>query len=321
VIRTFRLKNSSGFQIDFLNYGGIITRVVYPDGADVTLGFDRAENYLESNPAYFGALIGRFANRMAGAKFQIGDRKFSLFDNDGGNSLHGGKRGFDKVNWNVEELEPQRMYKLTYVSRDGEEGYPGNLSVAVTYSLNNLSEFLIEYQATTDANTVLNLTSHPYFNLSGVQGSQALDHILTVNAREFTESNEKYIPTGKVLAARDEFDFQKPKPIGRDIERVHEGYNQNYILNRSGIDQVAAVLEHPGSKRRLEVRTTEPGLQFYSGYFLEGIHGKRGCTYPRFAGMALEAQHFPDSPNQPSFPSTLLEPGKAYRQTTIYKFF
>lgn len=324
-IENYTLKNSRGLSVNFINYGGILTHLFAPDKngqmGDVLLGFDDVATFAKTNPSYYGTLVGRFANRIGGARFTIDGETYPLFKNDGENSLHGGKLGFDKVAWTVEEIEPAKSYRLTYTSRDMEEGYPGNLKTEVVYSLNDANEFSIDYTAKTDRATHINLTSHGYFNLSGVPGTDMLDHELTIDADTYTVSNASYIPTGEIRALEPALDFRKPMTVGKHIAGVHEGYNHNYILNHPGRTNVVATVHHPRSGRFMEMMTTEPGVQFYSAYFLDPtLVGKGGQIAPRYGGLCLEAQHYPDSPNQPTFPSTLLRPGETYRQTTTYRF-
>jgi aldose 1-epimerase len=300
-IETYRLQNSRGTEVHFVNFGATVTRILF-DGINVAVGPENVSH----NPSYAGVIVGRVANRIRCGIFSLSGTEYKLFQNDGENSLHGGKKGFDKVFWKVEEIFFERKYRLSYLSPDMEEGYPGNLSVSVIYSLSDDDEFTMTYEAETDKATHVNLTSHCYFNLAG-KGT-ILDHELAINADTFTESDEGYLPTGKLLPVEGPLDFRKSKPIGQDISFSHDGYNHNYIVKGSGI---AATLRDPFSGRALEVRTTEPGLMLYTGFYLD----------VPYAGVALEAQHYPDSPNRPSFPSTVLSPGEKYRQETSYRFF
>lgn len=313
-VKVYSLKNSHGMRLNFLNYGGIVTGIFAPDREgkfeNVVLGFDDPRKYVLANPPYYGALVGRFANRIGGASFEIDGVKYELAKNDGANSLHGGLRGFDKVFWDVEETELGKRAKLTYLSKDLEEGYPGNLQVEVVYTLTEKNEFAIEYSGSTDKATQVNLTSHSYFNLSGDGSTTVLDHILQIDAERVTASDASYIPTGETVEVSGAIDFRKPRLIAEGINEVHEGYNHNYILNKPNGKSVVAKVAHEKSGRVMEVMTTEPGLQFYSGYFLD----------TRFNGLALEAQHYPDSPNKPHFPSTVLKPGETYSQKTTYRF-
>lgn len=322
-MKSFTLQNSNGMEVEVLDYGGIVKRIVVPDRngvrGDVVLGFDDPNDYAQANPAYFGALIGRFANRIARARFMIDGKEYSVPSNDGRNALHGGMRGFDKVYWKVDELEPSRRLRLSYMSSDMEEGYPGNLNVQVEYLLNDDGELILRYSATTDEPTPLNLTHHSYFNLSGVPGTDILDHEIQIAADRFTPADDECIPTGELQPVHGPFDLRTRTRIGAHINEIKDGYNQNYVLNTPGEKNIVARVWHPASGRKLEVLTTEPGLQFYSGYFVD-VHGKDGRKYERYAGLALEAQHFPDSLHYPQFPNTVLRPGETYRQTTTYRF-
>jgi aldose 1-epimerase len=297
--------------------------------ADVVLGFDNLDNYLRNNP-YCGAIVGRYANRIAKGRFPLDGVEYKLAQNDGPNSLHGGLKGFDKVAWKARELpQNQPTLELTYLSKDGEEGYPGNLSVKVVYSLTDSNELRVDYTATTDKDTVLNLTNHSYFNLAGQGNGDILKHEITINADRFTPIDETLIPTGELRKVEGTaLDFRKPSAIGGRINENNEqlkfgkGYDHNYVLNRRGgrLTPAARVTE-PESGRVVEVLTTQPGLQFYTGNFLDGkIHGKGGKVYGHRSAFCLETQHFPDSPNKPAFPSTALKPGQTYHETTIYKF-
>ena len=327
-VTKFTLTNPGGMQVSIINYGGIITDILAPDKngklENVVLGYDSLGGFLQPANPYFGALIGRYGNRIANANFSIEGRKYTLAPNDNGNTLHGGVKGFDKVVWKAEKLPGDSSLQLTYESKDGEEGYPGNLSVKVIYSLSSDNALSIDYTATTDKPTPVNLTNHAYFNLSGGSDSTILNHQLMINADKYNEVNNKLIPTGKLpQVAGGPFDFKVEKMIGKDIQQVPGGYDHNFIINRTGSGlEKAAVLHHPASGRQMEVWTTEPGIQFYSGNFLNGtLTGTRGGTrYIKHAGLCLETQHFPDSPNQPDFPNTILKPGETYKQLTVYKF-
>jgi aldose 1-epimerase len=309
-IKKFTLKNAKGMTVDIINYGAIVTQIMVPDRdgtlANVVLGFEDLSHYPKSNPSYFGAIVGRFANRIGGAKFELEGKTYKLPKNDGENALHGGLKGFDKVFWQVEEIHTG--LKFSYQSTDMEEGYPGNLKVSVTYSLNDQNELGITYKATTDKTTPVNLTHHSYFNLSGVDGSTILDHELMIDADTYTVTDQSCIPTGEIRRLEKELDFRKFRRVGESVDQIQDGYNHNYILNHKS--KVVAILKDPKSGRSMEVMTTEPGLQLYTGYFLE----------TPFTGLCLEAQHFADSPNKKEFPSTILHPGEIYRQTTTYRF-
>ncbi len=325
-VSLFTLTNSNDMEVKITNYGGIVTSIRIPDvnGSldDVVLGFESLDKYLEGTP-YFGAIIGRYGNRIAGGKFSIDGTEYELATNDGNNHLHGGEVGFDKVLWDA-EIQDDNSLKLTYLSEDGEEGYPGNLEVSVVYSLTNDSELKIEYEATTDKATPVNLTNHSYFNLSGQPDSTILDHELMLNADQYTPVNDELIPTGELTEVEGTpFDFRNPHEIGARIDQVEGGYDHNWVLNRSENDSLfhAATLYHEESGREMKVFTEEPGIQFYSGNFLDGsLEGPDGTPFVQHAALCLETQHFPNSPNEPDFPSTILEPGETYETTTIYQF-
>jgi aldose 1-epimerase len=335
----YTLTNANGMQLGIINYGGTITKIITPDksGAmgDVVTGFESLDGFLQKGNPYFGALIGRYGNRIGGAKFTLDGKQYTLAANDNGNTLHGGNKGYDKVYWAIEKLPGDSSLKLTYLSKDGEEGYPGNLNIAVVYTLTADNAVKLDYTATTDKATPVNLTSHAYFNLSAGKDSTILNHELMIKASAFTEVDAKLIPTGNVgiftlhmpnrtEAINTSMDFNKPKRIGKDIDSVKGGYDHNWILSRDSTDglQLAATLYDPASGRNMDVYTTEPGLQFYSGNFLDGSlkYTKGGAHYVNHGALCLETQHYPDSPNKPAFPSTILKPGETYRQTTIYKF-
>lgn len=327
-IKKYSLKNDKGMQVEVINYGGIITKILVPDNkgkmADVVLGFDDPKGYTKEHP-YFGALVGRYGNRIAKGKFNLDGKSYTLAVNNGPNALHGGLKGFDKVLWNVEEKEPGKVLKLSYTSPDGEEGYPGTLKTEVTYTLTNDNEIKIDYLATTDKATPVNLTSHSYFNLSGDKKKTILDHEIMINADQYTVVDKDLTPTGELKNVKGtEMDFTAPKKIGTDIKKVKEGggYDHNYVLrNTDGSMKLAATLYEPTSGRFMEVMTTEPGLQFYSGNFLDGkLVGKNKDAYQKHDGLCLETQHFPDSPNHENFPSTILRPGKTYKTSTVYRF-
>ncbi len=333
-VELFTLRNPSGMEIKVTNYGGIITELKVPDRdgkiEDITLGYSNIDGYLKSSP-YFGALIGRYGNRIANAQFKLDGATFKLPANDGPNTLHGGTKGFDKVVWQAEpfEREGERGIVFTYTSPDGDQGFPGALNAQVTYTLNDKNELAFDYQATTDKPTVVNLTQHAYFNLAGDGSGDILGHELTINADRFTPVDARLIPTGKLENVEGTpFDFRTKTSIGKGIDAAHEqikrggGYDHNYVLNRSGEGlALAARVEEPKTGRVMEVHTTEPGVQFYSGNFLDGsITGKNGHVYNKRNGFCLETQHYPDSPNQPSFPSTRLDPGQTYTSRTVYTF-
>lgn len=327
-VTEYTLSNTSGMQVSIINYGGAISKLIVPDKngqpGDVVFGFENLEGFLQKTNPYFGGLIGRYGNRIAKARFTLDGQTYMLPANNGENSLHGGEKGFDKVYWNIEKMSGDSSLKLTYKSPDGEQGYPGNLDVTVLYTLSSANELKIEYNAVTDKPTPVNLTSHAYFNLSAGADSTILGHELMLNAAQYTPVDEALIPTGKLEEVKGgPMDFNNPKLIGRDITEVKGGYDHNWVLSRKGPGlELAASLYHPGSGRFMEVFTTEPGIQFYSGNFLDGtLTNTKGQTkYGLHGALCLETQHFPDGPNQPAFPSTLLKPGETYQHTCIYKF-
>lgn len=324
----YTLTNSNGIRVRITNYGGIITAIYTPDKfgttGDVVLGYDSLNGYLANSP-YFGAIVGRFANRIAAGKFSLDGKTYHLAINNGKNTLHGGLKGFDKVVWDARAFSDSTKnvgLVLTYLSKDGEEGYPGNLSVQVTYTLNEDNELITKIEAETDKPTPVNLCNHTYFNLNSAD-TNVLGHILTLVAERFTEVNDDLIPTGNLPSVMGTaMDFNTSEAIGERIGRVKGGYDHNYVLTkRPGELVLAAQLYDPSSGRQVEVLTTQPGIQFYSGNFLDGsITGKGGKVYNKHYGLCLETQHFPDSPNQPSFPSTILKPGEKFSETTIYRF-
>jgi aldose 1-epimerase len=328
-VELYVLKNGA-LMVKVMTYGAIVTEIDAPDRdgkpADVVLGFDNLEGYLGHHP-YFGAAVGRVANRVAGAKFSLDGKDYTLAVNNGPNSLHGGTKGFDKVVWKAEELPgPDPAVRFTYRSPDGEEGYPGNLDVAVTYTVTKANELRIDYKATTDKATPVNLTNHSYFNLGGPASGSILDHELTLAADKYTPADESLVPTGKLAPVEGTpLDFTKPTPIGQRIKEIKAepvGYDHNFVVRDGGGRLAfAAKVRDTKSGRVLQVFTTEPGIQFYTGNFLDGSNkGKGGVAYKQHGAFCLETQHFPDSVNQPSFPSTILRPGQVYNQTTIYKF-
>jgi aldose 1-epimerase len=330
-VSIYTMTNRSGMEVRIINYGGVVVSIKAADRAgkmaDVTLGFDSLEGYLKENP-YFGALIGRYGNRIGGAKFTLNGKQYTLAKNNGENSLHGGTRGFDKRLWKAKEAGDNAL-ELTYVSKDGEEGYPGTLTATVRYTLTDANELKIDYTATTDKDTVLNLTNHTYFNLAGQGLGDILQHQMMLNASRFTPVDSGLIPTGELKKVdATPFDFRKPTAIGARIGqndqqlKLGKGYDHNWVLDAAaqGMTKAAEVYE-PKSGRVMEVFTKEPGIQFYTGNFLDGtLSGKAGKVYKFRYGFCLETQHFPDSPNKPSFPSTLLRPGQKYQTTTVYKF-
>ncbi len=330
----FTLTNSRGAEARITNYGGIVTSLKVPDRAgrlaNIVLGFDNLDAYLKGHP-YFGAIIGRYGNRIAKGRFTLHGVEYKLAVNNGANHLHGGIKGFDKVVWNAKPLKVPNgaALELTYLSKDGEEGYPGNLSVKVTYTLTNANELKIEYSATTDKDTVINLTHHSYFNLAGQGEGDILRHKLFINANRFTPTDEGSIPTGELRSVRNTpFDFLKVTEIGARINEADQqlqfgkGYDHNFVLNgRMGTMRLGAQVYESSTGRVMEVWTTEPGMQFYTGNFLDGtLTGTDGKVYNQRFGFCLETQHYPDSPNQPKFPSTVLRKGGRYHTVTVYKF-
>ncbi|WP_232304864.1 aldose epimerase family protein [Maribacter thermophilus] len=333
-VALFTLNNEGGISVDVITYGGRITSLKAPDKngkvENVVLGFDNLEQYEKENP-FFGALVGRYGNRIAKGKFNLNGTEYTLAKNNGENSLHGGIKGFDKVVWQVEGIEESDSYaslKLSYLSKDMEEGFPGNLATVVTYTLNKDNSLDVLYEATTDKTTVVNLTQHSYFNLSGNFSRPILDHELQIAADTYVPVDGGLIPTGDLASVEGTpFDFREPKLIGKDIDANDEqiklggGFDHCWVLKEAekGYRSVAKAY-HSGTGRTLEVLTTEPGIQFYSGNFLDGtLPAPNGGTYAKRSGFCLETQHYPDSPNQPGFPSVVLEPGKKYRTKTTFK--
>ncbi len=322
----FTLQNSNGITAKITNYGGTITSILVPDRngkvEDIVLGFDNLDGYLGQHP-YIGTLVGRYANRISGGKFTLDGKEYRLFLNDGQNHLHGGLKGYDKVLWTFYEYADSTRagVMLNYVSYDMEEGYPGNLKMDVHISLNENNEVTIDYVASCDAKTHLNLTHHGYFNLNGVK-DLIYDHVMMINASQYVETDSQLIPTGKIIKLKGgPLDFRSAKPIGPEISKLVNGYDHCYVLSKKDTGpELAARVSHPKSGRIMEVYTTEPAIQFYSSNFLKGINGKGNLKYRKHLALCLEAQHYPDSPNHPHFPSTLLEPGEVYKQTTVYKF-
>lgn len=333
-VEIYTLTNVHGAEARIMTYGATIVSLKTPDRAglfkNIVLGFDTLDPYLAGVP-YFGATVGRYANRIANGRFSLDGGSYQLPKNDGPNSLHGGLRGFDKHVWKAETIESLRgqAVRFTYVSAAGEEGYPGELTANVTYRLDDDNALVIEYRAVTTAPTPINLANHAYFNLTGDTMRPILNHILMINADRFTPVNATLIPTGEVQAvANTPFDFRKPQPIGTRINdgveqlQIGHGYDHNWVLTKSHPKMLtlAAILTEPESGRSLEVRTTQPGLQFYSGNFLDGKPLASGTAFNYRTGLCLETQHFPDSPNQPAFPSTILRPGQIYSQKTVLAF-
>lgn len=323
-VDAFILENVSGVKIKVINYGATIVSIDAPDADgnidDIVCGFDTIEEYQSDANPYFGACCGRFANRIADGRFSIDGEKYSLAVNNGSNALHGGLVGFDKKVWDAEMSGD--AVKMTLVSPDGEEGYPGTLTVELTYALNDDAEFSLNYKATTDKKTILNLTNHSYFNLAGKGAVH--DHYISINADTYTVVDDEATPSGELRSVvGTEMDLLEPKPIGENIDAVQGlGYDHNYCINqqKTGELTLAAFVCDPESGRAMECWTTEPGVQFYTANFLENVKGKEGAYYGKQEGFCLETQHYPDSPNHDHFPSTELDVGETYTQTTIYKF-
>ncbi len=333
--------NGHGLEATFTPYGATLVSLKVPDRngalADIVMGFDSVEGYQQTpSPPYFGATIGRYANRIGGAKFTLNGKTYTVDKNDGANSLHGGFHGFDKAIWTAKPLGSSigSGVELTYLSKDGEGGYPGNLKVTVTYELTPANELRIHYTATTDQDTVINLTNHSYFNLSGPGSGDILDHVVTINAGRFTPVDAGLIPTGELRKVDGTpFDFRQPHAVGERIGadrvgtedeqiKLGRGYDHNWILDRTGAGlEFAARVSDPKSGRVIEVLTTEPAIQFYTGNFLDGsFHGKGGTPYQRRGALCLETQHYPDSPNHPDFPTTTLKAGEHFDSTTVFRF-
>jgi len=330
----YTLTNSHGMEVRAMTYGGIIVSLRVPDKsgkvADVVLGFDTFDGYLDNKP-YMGAIVGRYGNRIANAEFTLDGVKYTLAKNNGPNSLHGGVKGFDKVVWDGESLANAdgAGVAFTYLSKDGEEGFPGNLRVKVTYTLTEKNELIVDYHATTDKATPVNLTQHSYFNLSGEGNGDILKHEVRLNADKFTAVDDNLIPTGELrLVKGTPLDFDKSTAIGARINDnyqqlvIAKGYDHNFVINRKGDGlELAARVKDPASGRVLEVLTTQPGVQFYTGNFLDGtVTGKQGHVYKQRYGFCLETQHYPDSPNHPEFPTSILRPGQTYESRTVFKF-
>jgi aldose 1-epimerase len=332
-VALFTLTNARGHEVRISTLGGTIVSLTVPDRdgtpGDVVLGFDTLRDYEERSP-FFGCITGRYANRIAKGQFQLDGKTYSLAVNNGPNHLHGGLVGFDKKVWKArtEKTGDELRLILNHTSPDGDEGYPGALGCEVAYSWNNKSELRIDYTATTTAPTILNLTNHSYFNLAGHGAGSALNHVLQVEADTFTPTDATAIPTGELRPVEGTpFDFRSPQPIGARIGSDDQqtkwglGYDHNFVVKGApGRLRACAVLSDPGSGRVMTVHTTEPGVQFYSANFMDNLKGKGGAIYPKRGAVCLETQHFPDSPNQPTFPSTVLRPGETFRSTTVYGF-
>jgi aldose 1-epimerase len=327
------LKNKNNVEAAITNYGGRLVSLLVPDMngkmTDVVVGFNSIEGFENPNDAYYGATVGRFGNRIAKGKFTLDGKQYTLFTNNGANSLHGGKKGYQAVVWDAKQLNDSTL-ELTYLSKDMEEGFPGNLNIKVTYSLTGDNGFKCEYEATTDKKTVINLTNHSYFNLNGEGSGTILNHIVQINADRYTPTDTGLIPTGKLEnVAGTPFDFTKPATIGSRIENDHvqlkngKGYDQNFVLNKNAVNDMTHAATVTGDKSGIvmDIYTQEPGMQFYTGNFMQGKNIFKGGSKDDYrTAFAMETQHFPNSPNEPTFPSTVLEPGKQYKTTTIYLF-
>jgi len=333
-VARYTLTNALGMQVSAIDYGGIITSIKVPDRdgklADIVLGYDSLEGYVE-NPPHFGAIIGRYANRIGKASFTLDGKTYPLIANNKGNTLHGGPIGFDKMMWTVEDTgkdEKGVSLLLKRTSPDGEQGFPGNLTAQVRYTLSNANELAIEYSATTDQPTVVNLTHHDYFNLAGEGSGDVLGHRVQIHAERYTPADETLLPTGKLASvAGTPVDFRELTPIGPRINaddalvKLPGGYDHNFVIDRKSDELVlAARVEEPNSGRVMEVRTTEPGMQLYTANHVTGIKGKAGHVYDKHSALCLETQHYPDSPNRPEFPPTTLRPGATYSTKTVYSF-
>lgn len=331
-VSLFTLTNNHGLEVSITNYGGAITSLKVPDRkgdiGDIVLGYETLEEYVK-NPRYLGCLVGRHANRLGLGKFTLNGVNYQLAQNNGANHLHGGPKGFDKKVWQAEPKQNDYSVALhlSYISADGEENYPGTLRADVKYVVTNRNELRIEYSATTDQDTIVNLTNHSYFNLAG--HGDILDHVLTINADSFTPVSKDLIPTGEIRSVDNTpMDFREPKTIGSEINSTYEqlgftgGYDHNFVFKLHGNSMIFAARVHePSTGRKVEVFTTQPGMQFYSGNFLDGsLTGKGGTVYNKYAGFCLETQHFPDSPNHDNFPPTVLRAGDTYDQVTVFQF-
>ncbi|MFN0067110.1 MAG: aldose epimerase family protein [Limisphaerales bacterium] len=328
-IQFFTLRNAGGMTARLTTYGAMLTELHAPgrDGktADVVLGFDSIEPYLEGHP-FFGNTTGRYANRIAGAQFTLNGATYRLAANNSPNHIHGGPQGLDKQNWKPTADEAANAVTFAHLSPDGHEGYPGNLHVKVTYTLTDRNELRIDYEATTDKDTVINLTNHSYFNLAGAGNGDVLGHVLKLHADAYTVPDDALIPTGEIRSvAGTPLDFRTPQPIGARWDQLPDklkGYDHNFVINDWSPGKLvpAAELHDPKSGRRMKTYTTEPGVQIYTAIHLGGVTGKGGKAYGKHGGVCLETQHFPDSPNRPAFPSTVLKPGDTFRSTTVYAF-
>ena len=323
-IKRYVLANKNKMQVKILNYGGLINSIIVPDRygnfRNVALGFETIEGYVAGRSSYIGSLVGRYSNRIANASFVLNGETYTLPANNGKNCLHGGAKGFDQYIWKTEETIDG--LRLLITSPDGDQGFPGNLQVEVNYVLNDDNSLRIMYRAITDKSTPVNLTNHAYFNLSGGADDTILDHQMQLNADSFIEPDKDLIPTGNIMpVSGTALDFRTSKKIGQDINTIPGGFDHSWVLNNSGELKHAASLYNEKSGILMHVETTEPGIQFYSGNFLDGsLTGHNGKKYSKHSGLCLETQHFPDSPNRPEFPSTILNPKQIFRSETIYKF-
>ena len=325
-VELYTLKNEGGIEAKITNYGGIIVSLMTPDSegnmGNIVLGFDSLDSYLDEHP-YFGALIGRYGNRIENGRFELNGEEYTLSVNDGNHHLHGGRQGFDKVLWDSEITEDGSL-KLQYVSENGEEGYPGRLTVTATYNLTDDNRLRLEFEATTDQTTPVNLTAHSYFNLTADPSNTILDHELKLHADHYTPATESLIPTGKIVSVEGTpFDFTEFTDIGSRIDQVPGGYDHNFVADTSGSRELTLMAEvrEPETGRILRVHSTEPGVQFYSGNFLDGtLESGNGVSLEQYSGFCLEPQHFPNSPNEPGFPSTILNPGETYNNVIVYEF-
>ena len=328
-VYAYTISNANGLKAVVSNYGATLLELWTPDrsgvSGDVILGFDSLSGYLQKGNPYFGAIVGRYANRIGHAAFTIDGQTYKITANESGNTLHGGLKGFDKVIWTVDQVNDSSLV-LSYTSHDGEEGFPGNLSVKVEYGISskNGNALYINYTAMTDKKTPVNLTNHAYFNLSAGKDSTILNQELSIYADRYTQVNNSLIPTGELSDVQNgPMDFRKPKKIGKNIELLPGGYDHNFVIKRksdSGLTRTASLYD-PGSGRIMNILTSQPGIQFYTGNFLDGtLTGRNGKKIVKHGALCLETQHYPDSPNQPSFPNTILEPGQTYNELTVYQF-
>lgn len=327
-VEYFILKNKSAVEAKVISFGATLVSLKVPDKngmfADIILGYDDLKGYI-NDTCYHGCTVGRVANRIANAKFTLDGKEYNLAANNGPNHLHGGKTGFNKVVWNAQPFEEKECCGVVfkYRSPDGEEGYPGNLDVTVIYTLTDNNELKIDYNAVTDKKTVINLTNHSYFNLAGHNSGDIYSHQIQINSESITETDADLTPTGKIIPVKNTpYDFTKLKPMGQDINKLNMGYDINYILKKSSPMELsfAAKVYEPKTGRIMEILTSEPAIQFYTGNFLNGVAGKDGASYKKHNAFCLETQHYPDSPNRPEFPSIVLNPGDVYRHLTVHKF-